>query len=403
MGVSCLSVSRALFLLSVARSVIAGPYVLHQTNIGSDFLSNFQWENISDPTNGRVEYVTQETALAENLTYTTSDSFVMRADDTTRLSADGPGRKSNRIKSNEQYNTHVAVFDIRHMPEGCATWPALWEADDTVGTAAGEIDILEGVNDVEPDSVTVHTLGTCTMPSNRTMLGTSLSNDCSSSNEIENGNNGCSVNAPYTSSYGPTFNTYGGGYYAVERTAEFIRVWFWSRNGTNIPSDITSGSGSINTDNWGKPIADFPDTDCDISKVFGDNNIIIDLTFCGNWAGDAFNPAGCPGNCTDYVNNNPSAFSNAYWDFAAARIYLTSSSSSSNSSSSASKSMSATSVSSSQSASGSVSSSSKLEAHASSAVSASYGIMSGQGFMARLFSLPVFIALFVLGCGFMIA
>lgn len=57
------------------------------------------------------------------------------------------------------------------MPQGCATWPAVWEADDTVGTSAGEVDILEGVNDIAPNSVTLHTTGNCTMPSNRTQLG----------------------------------------------------------------------------------------------------------------------------------------------------------------------------------------------------------------------------------------
>jgi len=172
------------------------------------------------------------------------------------------------------------------------------------------------------------------MPDNRTQLGTSLSNDCSSSNEIENGNNGCSVNAPYTSSYGPVFNTYGGGWYAVERTSQFIRVWFWSRNGTTTPSEVSSGAQDINTDNWGTPIAYFPNTNCDLTSRFGNLNIIIDLTFCGNWAGDDFNDAGCPGNCTDYVNNNASSFVNAYWDFAAARIYSPSSSSNATSTSS---------------------------------------------------------------------
>ncbi|EED81597.1 hypothetical beta-glucanase from glycoside hydrolase family GH16 [Postia placenta Mad-698-R] len=312
-------------------SALAGSYSLSQSNVGSDFLSNFQWENITDPTNGRVEYVTQSTALAENLTYTSSDTFIMRADYTTTLDASGPGRKSNRIKSNTKYNTHVAVFDIRHMPQGCGTWPALWEADDTVGTSAGEIDILEGVNDVSPDSVTLHTNGTCTMPSNRTMLGTALSNDCSSSASVENGNNGCPVDAPYTSSYGTVFNTYGGGWYAVERTSEYIRVWFWSRNGTTTPSEVSSGASNINTDSWGTPIAYFPDTSCNLKDLFGNHNIIIDLTFCGSWAGEAFGPAGCPGNCTDYVNSNPSAFENAYWDFAAARVYLPSSSASNSS------------------------------------------------------------------------
>ncbi|KAI0726241.1 putative beta-glucanase from glycoside hydrolase family GH16, partial [Fomitopsis betulina] len=302
-------------------SVLAGPYTISQSNIGSDFFTNFQWEAIDDPTNGRVEYVSQATALAENLTYATDTSFVMRADSSTTLNATGPGRKSNRIKSNAQYNTHVAVFDIRHMPQGCATWPAVWEADDAVGSASGEVDIFEGVNDIAPNSVTLHTAGNCTMPSNRTQLGTSISNDCSSTSDIGNGNNGCSVDAPYTSTYGSVFNDNGGGYYALERTAELIRVWFWAHTQDGIPTDITGGASSINTDNWGTPIAFFPNTTCDIGTIFGDNNIVIDLTFCGNWAGDAFTRSGCGANCTQYVEQNPSAFSEAYWDFAALRIY----------------------------------------------------------------------------------
>ncbi|PCH39741.1 glycoside hydrolase family 16 protein [Wolfiporia cocos MD-104 SS10] len=335
MSTSSSTVSRKRLFFSVllamlVRSATAGPYTLHQNNVGSSFLSNFAWQNITDPTNGRVEYVDKATALQENLTYASDDTFIMRADYTTTLSADGPGRKSNRIMSTARYNTHVAVFDIRHMPQGCATWPAIWETNPNEGTSGGEVDILEGVNDVEPDSVTLHTTGTCTMPSSRNQLGTSLSDNCSSSDTIEDGNNGCAVDAPYTSSYGPTFNNYGGGYYALERTAEYIRVWFWSRNDTGVPSEVSSGSSDINTSEWGTPIAFFPDTDCDFSKEFTSHNIIIDLTFCGNWAGAAFSSAGCSGNCTDYVNNNPSAFENAYWDFAAARIYLPSSNTSSN-------------------------------------------------------------------------
>lgn len=65
----------------------------------------------------------------------------------------------------------------------------------------------------------------------------------------------------------------------------------------------------------------------------------------GDWAGQQsiYAGAGCPGTCVgelltfsiqtlihqcstkflpvDYVNNNPSAFSNAYWNFAALRVY----------------------------------------------------------------------------------
>ncbi|KZT63997.1 glycoside hydrolase family 16 protein [Daedalea quercina L-15889] len=310
-------------------AVLAGSYSINQTNIGQDFLTNFEWEDIADPTKGRVDYVNQSTALANNLTFTSDDTFIMRADYTSNLTASGLGRMSNRIKSYAQYRTHVAVFDIRHMPQGCGTWPAVWEADDQVGTSSGEVDILEGVNDVAPNSVTLHTTGTCTMPESRSQLGKTLSTNCSSSDTIEDGNNGCSVDAPYTASYGKVFNTYGGGYYALERTAEFIRVWFWSRNDTSIPSDITSGASTINTGKWGTPIALFPNTDCNFASVFQRNNIIINLTFCGSWAGSSFNNNGCSGNCTDYVNYNPSAFEDAYWDFASVRIYQPSSNSTS--------------------------------------------------------------------------
>ena len=55
---------------------------------------------------------------------------------------------------------------------------------------------------------------------------------------------------------------------------------FWPRTATNIPSDVLSGSSTINTNNWGKPQAYFPNTDCDIGSHFSDNNIIINLTFC---------------------------------------------------------------------------------------------------------------------------
>lgn len=55
-------------------------------------------------------YVDEATAQSLNLTYVASNTFVMRADDTTILSSNGPGRNSVRIRSNNQYTTHVAVY-----------------------------------------------------------------------------------------------------------------------------------------------------------------------------------------------------------------------------------------------------------------------------------------------------
>ena len=64
------------------------------------------------------------------------------------------------------------------------------------------------------------------------------------------GNAGCGVTAPTANSYGPSFNSAGGGWYAMERTNSFIKVWFWTRSSGSVPSDVSSGATTVNTDNW---------------------------------------------------------------------------------------------------------------------------------------------------------
>ncbi|KAI0759554.1 laminarinase [Trametes elegans] len=284
---------------------------------GSSFLQGFSHQAISDPTHGRVNYVDQGTALAQNLTYASGDHFVIRADHTTTLSASGPGRNSVRLQSNKQYRTHVTVWNVRHMPQGCATWPALWE----VGADwpnQGEIDVVEGVNDQTPNQSTLHTNAGCTVPASRSQTGTATGNNCDTA---ATNNAGCGVQAPTSNSYGPAFNNAGGGWYAMERTNSFIKIWFWSRNDGSVPSDVKNGASSVNTGNWGTPYAYFPSQSCDISSHFGAHNIIINLTLCGDWAGAVYGQDGCPGDCVSYVNQNPSAFTNAYFDIQWLKIY----------------------------------------------------------------------------------
>lgn len=71
----------------------------------------------------------------------------------------------------------------------------------------------------------------------------------------------------------------------------------------------------------GEPTASFVNSQCDIHGKFSDNNIIINLTFCGDWAGNTFNANGCSGSCTDYVNNNPAAFADAYFELGTMLVY----------------------------------------------------------------------------------
>ncbi|PFH49583.1 glycoside hydrolase family 16 protein [Amanita thiersii Skay4041] len=306
-----------LHLLLVTQVVFAVSYSQTDSHTGSGFLSSFSYEAIPDPTHGRVNYVDATKAASENLTYASGNHFILRADYKKILSPTGPGRDSVRLKSNKQYLNSVMVFSLRHMPVGCGTWPAIW----TVGANwpnQGEIDILEGVNNVGPDQVTLHTSSGCTMPSSRSQTGTSLGNNC---DVAVTNNAGCGVKLTDTRSYGTILNSKGGGWFAMERTNNFIKVWFWSRADTNVPSDVTSGATSVNTDGWGTPDAYFPDDSCPISEKFGWHNIIINLTFCGDWAGNVYSQSGCPGTCVDYVNNNPSAFQDAYFDFEWLKIY----------------------------------------------------------------------------------
>ncbi|KAF8069103.1 laminarinase [Lyophyllum atratum] len=309
----------ALPIFFATTRVIGATYGQTDSISGSGFLNAFSVQNIADPTHGRVNYVSASTAASENLTFSSGDHFVLRADFKKTLSASGPGRDSVRIQSNKQYRTSVTVFNVRHMPQGCGTWPALW----TVGgnwPTQGEIDILEGVNDQGTNAATLHTNAGCTMPASRAQTGTTTGTNCDSA---ATGNAGCGVKFTDARSYGPTFNNNGGGWYAMERTTSFIKVWFWTRSATNVPADVKNGATSVNTGNWGTPVAYFPNTSCDIATHFGAHNIVINckLTFCGDWAGNVYGSSGCPSSCVDFVNNNPSAFSNAYFDFQWLKIY----------------------------------------------------------------------------------
>ncbi|EMD34578.1 glycoside hydrolase family 16 protein [Gelatoporia subvermispora B] len=319
-----LSALACLLALPTADAVPTGTtYKLTQNNVGTSFLQNFDWETTPNSPTGRVAYTTQQASLASNLTYANANTFIMRVDHTTTLNSSSTvGRQSVRIKSNAQYGTHMAVFDIRHMPQGCGTWPAIWEADDSVGIVNGELDILEGVNSLSPSYTTLHTPGSCTLSATRSQTGTAVYNNCSSSAAQASGNNGCSVSSTTSNSFGPTFNSNGGGWYVVERNPTSISVWFWARNDKTVPATVSSGASSISTTGWKTPLAYFPSSStCNLSANLKNHNIIINTMLCGSWAGSRYAASGCPSDCISYVNANPSAFVNAYWEFAALRIY----------------------------------------------------------------------------------
>ncbi|KZV88443.1 hypothetical protein EXIGLDRAFT_175817 [Exidia glandulosa HHB12029] len=296
----------------------AGKYNVQDKWIGDGFYGGFDFNTFDDPTHGRVNYVDQATAQSQNLSYTGPDSFVMRADSVNNVDPASRGRNSVRITSKNFYTTHVLVADIRHMPAGPSTWPALWEFGNNWPNE-GELDIIEGANDVGPNLSSLHTSPGCTQPGPgaRDMKGQPANLDCDANVA---GNTGCGVNSDSPESFGSAFNGAGGGWYAVERTDNYMKVWFWGRNDGGVPQEVRDGVDGVNPDSWGQPTVLFTSDQCPLHDKFGPNQIVINLTLCGDWAGNTY-PGGM-GACVDFVNNNPGGFGEAFWDIARLQVYV---------------------------------------------------------------------------------
>ena len=315
--------SMIMLLVSILSRSTMAAYTMSQDYSGSSFFSGFQLFTGADPTNGDVQYVDQATATANGLASIMmggeSNGTVYLGSDSTNVAPNG--RQSIRISSIQSFNHGLFLFDFQHMPEGCGTWPAAWLLGSGTWPANGEIDILEGVNKQIGNQVTLHTNAGCSLDSNN-FSGQAATTKCDINASGQSKNQGCGItDNTNVASFGAGFNAANGGVYATEWSTQGISVYFFSRNA--IPQDITSGSPDPTT--WGTPMASFPGgSSCDIDSHFKDMSIILDNTFCGDWAGATWNTSTCASmasSCNDYVSNNPSAFKDAYWLINSIKVY----------------------------------------------------------------------------------
>ncbi|KDQ61179.1 glycoside hydrolase family 16 protein [Jaapia argillacea MUCL 33604] len=303
-------------------------YRINETYIGYDFLDKWTWETLDDPTHGRVDYIDQRTALQTNLSYATPTTFYMSADSHSTIPPSSRGRPSVRITSQDIFADSLIVLDLAHMPEGCATWPAFWtlSAGKHGGWPnGGEIDIVEGVNNQAANLASLHTTSNCQMPQQRFQSGTTTSTNCDAAVAS---NTGCGVSFSKVATYGSAFNNAGGGWYVMMRGGGGVKVWFWGRGDPTTPIEIRDGWDDFyGADlSWGFPEASFPIGEmgggCGYEDHFDEHRMVFDLTFCGDWAGSVWPMSGCAaGSCEDYVNDNPKAFANAYWEVNSVRVY----------------------------------------------------------------------------------
>lgn len=183
------------------------------------FFSRFRYKAITDPTNGFVTYVNKSVAESEGITSVADGLAFIRPDATTKLDANGPGRKSVRLVSRAKYLYSMVVLDVAHMPYGCGTWPAFWMLGaEGEWPYAGEIDIVEGVNNHERNSMALHTGSGCTMSSVfRAMSGDAQTNNCYAYDATQPSNAGCAVDYVQEKSYGKGLNDANGGVWLGSR------------------------------------------------------------------------------------------------------------------------------------------------------------------------------------------
>ncbi|KAF9484920.1 glycoside hydrolase family 16 protein [Pholiota conissans] len=285
---------------------------------GESFFDRWTFFEGTDPTNGSVDYVNRSRAIEQGYISVTADGeVIMKADDQTVLPM-GQNRESVRISSNVTYDTGLFILDLNRAPWGCAIWPAFW----TVGSnwpANGEIDILEGVHDNEHNQVAWHTNPGCLLDPSATFTGqiaqTNGANNTNCDGNV-NSNSGCDITEWSQASYGPFFEAQGGGILAMKWDENDISVWSFFR--AAIPNDVTQGTP--NPSLWGPPSAMLKNTQCDIPKFFANHQIVFDITFCGDWAGNSYATSGCPGTCAERLMD-PTNFVNATWSINSLQVY----------------------------------------------------------------------------------
>jgi len=301
-----------------------GAYVLDTNYQGNSFFNGWNFFTANDPTHGTVDYVAQSVAQQKGYIGMRGDATYIGCDMTSVLGTKVRGRQSVRITSNKTWNKGLFIIDLQHMPTGCATWPAFWLVGPNWPNM-GEIDIIEGVNTDTADHTTLHTNDGCDMSHESPSLfsgtwakdGNTEARNCYVKAPGQSANQGCSING-LSNSYGAPFNANGGGVYATEWNSTLIRMYYFPRG--RIPGDIQSKSP--NPDTWGTPYAFFTLGQYCPSSHFQDQSIVINLTFCGDWAGAAFGSScGNDGNCANFVRTQPGSFKEAYWLINSVSVY----------------------------------------------------------------------------------
>lgn len=330
---SALTTAFAVTSFLTTASAAPSSYSLVADYSGNTFFDGFETFTGADPTHGHVNYTDMAFAASNGLLgfnqypgANETRAFI-KVDSTNKAPS---GRNAVRLTSLSTFSVGMlSVMDIHHQPVGPGLWPAAW----FLGTgatwpAAGEIDVVEYVNNNSFNAMTLHTSSGCSVANNTNgFVGALQAEDCNSGND---GTMGCGIQAPgqikaynqQVSTAGEAFNAQGGALYVTEWTTTGINVWSFARSA--VPSSLNAVNPS--TAGFPTPLASFSGSSCDFSKAFVNMVMIINTAFCGDWAGQVWESSGMAAQtgvatCKDFVANNPQAFTEAYWEFGSIKIY----------------------------------------------------------------------------------
>lgn len=282
------------------------------------FTSTYTDGDSWDPTHGYVQYRSQADAESMGLISTANGQVYIGPDINSTYDPEGKGRDSVRITSKATYNGGLMIAKFAHLPvQACGAWPAFWSYASPWLTT-GEIDFYEGWNLMGYNRIAMHVnetlAGQCTLSSTDAVAGTVMTDDCN--NDIDG--SGCGVRDA-ADIWGATT----GGTFAWEWTDAAIKVWTWTTG--SEPDDVTAGTPDPSASSWGQPQLLVQQSNCDLTKAFGDLQLTFNIDFCGDTAGTPSiwnSTCSAQGSsCASYVANNPSAFTETYFSVDSIRFY----------------------------------------------------------------------------------
>ena len=91
------------------------------------FCKFLTWPQLPDPTNGFVDYISQQDAASLGMTYTVGSQVYLGVDNSTVLPDTTTGRKSIWLESNDSFLHGLLIGDFAHVPGSiCGLWPGLY-------------------------------------------------------------------------------------------------------------------------------------------------------------------------------------------------------------------------------------------------------------------------------------